>query len=251
MPIRAVIFDLFDTLVDLQTERLPPLEIGGRRVPGTTPALHAAVAERHPVELETFAEALGQVDGHWREHQYPHGIEFPTVDRFARVLAGLGLPPSDLVGELTEIHMAALRDQAVTPPHHGDCLERLARSVRLGLCSNFSHSPTALGILGEAGLDAHFGSVVVSVDLGIRKPRREIFEAVLAELGADPEATLHVGDNLDADVAGAARLGIRTVWITRRVADAERARAQYSGPDPDYIVNDLEEIESILEAEPH
>ena len=251
MPIRAVIFDLFDTLVDLHMERLPPLEIGGRRVPATTTALHAAVAERHPVEIETFAASLGRVDGHWREHHYPQGIEFPTVERFEKLLAALDLPVDDLVDRLTEIHMAALRDHARIPAHHGDCLARMARSVQLGLCSNFSHSPTALGILGEAGLDSHFGSLVVSVDLGIRKPRREIFEAVLGELGVDPAETLHVGDNLDADVAGAAPLGIRTVWITRRVADSAKARAQYQGPEPDFVVDDLAEIEAILQEESH
>lgn len=249
MPIRAVIFDLFDTLVDLHWQRSPALEIGGHRVPATTTALHAAVAQRHPVELENFAETLVQVDGHWRQHHYPQGIEFPTMERFEKVLAGLDLPADDLVTELTEIHMAALRDSAKVPAHHGACLERMARSVQLGLCSNFSHSPTALGILGEAGLEEYFGSLVVSVDLGIRKPRREIFEAVLDELGVAPEQALHVGDNLDADVAGAAPLGIRTVWITRRVADSARTRAEYAGPEPDFIVSDIEEIEVILQRE--
>jgi len=251
VPIRAVIFDLFDTLVDLQLERLPPLEIGGRRVPATTTDLHAAVAVRHPVPLEAFAESLGQVDRDWRKHHYPRGIEFPTVERFEKVLNGLGLPTDDLVAELTEIHMSALRDHAVVPAHHGACLQRMARSVQLGLCSNFSHSATALEILGAAGLDGHFGSLVVSVDLGIRKPRREIFEAVLDELGVRPEQTLHVGDNLEADVAGAAPLGIRTVWITRRVPDSNRARAEYTGPDPDFIVRDIAEIEAILGEESH
>ncbi len=251
MAIRAVIFDLFDTLVDLHMERLPPLEIGGRRAPATTPALHAAVAERHPVDLEAFANTLAEVDGQWREHHYPRGVEFATVDRFERLLEALGVRDVTLVEDLTEIHMGALRRHARTPPHHSDCLGRLAERAHLGLCSNFSHSPTALRILDEAGLRDHFGSLVVSVDLGIRKPRREIFEAVLDELGVGAGEAIHVGDNLDADVAGAAGLGMRTVWITRRVPDPAAMRAYYPGPDPTWIVNDLKEIEAILEVDSH
>jgi len=51
-------------------------------------------------------------------------------------------------------------------------------------------------------------------------PVRELaaqVEAVLAELGVAPAETLHVGDSLSADIGGAAPLGIRTAWITRRI----------------------------------
>jgi FMN phosphatase YigB (HAD superfamily) len=48
-----------------------------------------------------------------------------------------------------------------------------------------------------------------------------------------------VGDNLAADVAGAAALGIRTVWITRRVADPAAALAKHTGARPDHQIADL------------
>ena len=45
-----------------------------------------------------------------------------------------------------------------------------------------------------------------------------------------PEELLHVGDNLVADIEGAATLGMRTVWLTRKVKDPDAALAAYEGP---------------------
>lgn len=247
MPVRAVIFDLFDTLVDLRMDRLAPVTIGGRRAPGTTHALHQTLDARHPTELERFTEALLQVDQRWRDGAMRSGVEFATTDRFSQVLDHLGVDDTPLVEALTQVHMAALRDQAFAVPHHPEVLERMAQRVGLGLCSNFSHTPTALGVLEETGLRHFFADPVVSVDLGIRKPRREIFEATLERLGVGAADAIHVGDNLGADVAGAAALGIRTVWITRRVPDLEAARARYDGPAPTWTVGDLGEIEALLD----
>jgi FMN phosphatase YigB (HAD superfamily) len=87
---------------------------------------------------------------------------------------------------------------------------------------------------------------VISADHGLRKPRREIFESTLAALGVAPEEAVHVGDNLKADVSGAAALGIRTVWITRRVGDPATALARHTGMRPDHVIADLAELESVL-----
>ncbi len=56
-----------------------------------------------------------------------------------------------------------------------------------------------------------------------------------------------MGDNLHADVGGATPLGIRTVWITRRVPDPQGALTHYDGPPPTFTVSDLAEIEAFLE----
>ncbi len=246
--VRAVIFDLFDTLVDLRMDRLAPVTIGGRRAPGTTHALHETLREPYPMELERFTEALLAVDQRWREGGMREGIEFATTDRFSQVLDALDIADDALVETMTRVHMAALREQAVVVPHHEAVLGRMAERVALGLCSNFSHTPTALGVLEEARLLRFFDQPVVSVDLGIRKPRREIFDETLERLGVDASEAIHVGDNLGADVAGAAPLGIRTVWITRRVPDPKAARAQYTGPAPTWTVADLSEIEALIDA---
>jgi len=243
---RAIVFDLFDTLVDLPMERLPTVEIDGRVVRSTARALHTALAERAHVEFERFAATLGEIDRAWREGAGREGRELATVERFTRLCARLELADPELPERLTHVHMGMIAGLAQTPAHHARVLDGLRARARLGLCSNFSHAPTALAILEQAELRGRLDAIAISHEVGLRKPRREIFEAVLARLGVAPGEAIHVGDSLEADVAGAAALGLRTVWLTRRIADAPAALARHRGPQPDWIVRDLEEIQQLF-----
>lgn len=248
MAIRAVVFDLFDTLVDLSMHNLPRIEIGGRSVPSTAGVLHEVVAAHSDVDFERFIAVLTEVDHAFRETRHARGLELPTLERFEAVVDRLGIDTPGLPGVLTEAHMGMIREQVSVPEHHKQVLDDLARRVRLGLCSNFSHSAMALCLLDDCGFRAKLDALVISDVIGIRKPRAEIFEAVLAELGVAPEETLHVGDSLSADIGGAAPLGIRTAWITRRIVDREAALRGHAGPSPDCVIEDLSEIEALLDA---
>lgn len=247
MAIRAVVFDLFDTLVDISMQDLPRIEIDGRSVPSTAATLHRIVAACAEIDFERFLAALTRVDRDFRQTHYERGLEFPTLKRFEAVVEQLGLDAPELPGILTDTHMGMIRQQVSIPDHHGRVVGELGRRVRLGLCSNFSHSAMALGVLDDYGLRSHLDALVISDAIGIRKPRSEIFDAVLDELGVEPAETLHVGDSLRADVGGAAPLGIRTVWITRRIPDSERALREYEGPPPDHVIADLAEIDDLLD----
>jgi len=243
---RAVVFDLFDTLVDLHYGTGPSEKHAGRAVPPTARALHAAAAARMPIGFGDFLDALFALDSEFRETHYRKGLELPTKERFASLLERIGAADPDLALHMTEIHMGAIHGLTVVPPHHGEVLAHLGQRVPLGLCSNFSHSPTALRILDEADFRRHLHSVAISDSVGVRKPRGEIFAAVLAELDLSPESVLHVGDSLRADVAGASAAGLATVWITRRIADPERQLREHTGPPPDFVVTDLAEILRLL-----
>jgi putative hydrolase of the HAD superfamily len=246
-PLRAVVFDLFDTLVDLQMENMRPIEHKGVRVVGTAPALHETLAEALPdLDFARFVEAMRAVDGEFRESRYAKGLELPTGERFAALLERLGAPSDKLAEELTRVHMDALRSQVRAVDHHPELLAALRARVPLALCSNFSHSETARRVLREADLHLHLDVVVISDEAGIRKPRPEIFRAVLDALGTAPEETLHVGDNLSADIAGARGVGMRTAWVTRRVRDPDKRLLEHDGPAPDHRVSDLSELTALL-----
>jgi FMN phosphatase YigB (HAD superfamily) len=122
----------------------------------------------------------------------------------------------------------------------------LAASFQLGLCSNFSDTATAMAVLSDAAFLPHLRSVVVSEELGIRKPRPEIFEAVAEGLGLEPREILHVGDSLSADVAGASAVGMRTVWLTRRIREPEAELARHAGPRPDFALDDLRDLPVLM-----
>ena len=245
--LRAVIFDLFDTLVDLHYERIPREQYEGKPIPPSVRALHAAVAERSEVDLGTFMQVAFAVDDEIRRERYERGLEMPTEERFTAVVERLGVADADLPGIMTEIHMGLIREYSTVPAHHAELLADMRRRVRIGLCSNFSHSQTALRILEESDLRRHFDAIAISESVGIRKPRTEIFAAALDRLGVGPAEVLHVGDSLTADVGGAAASGIPSVWITRRVSDPDRRLREHTGPKPDFVIRDLAELASLLD----
>ncbi|RLA10537.1 MAG: hypothetical protein DRQ60_11095 [Gammaproteobacteria bacterium] len=244
--IRGIAFDLFDTLVDQNHEGLAPIEIeGGRRVGATTPALHAVVTEKvgTSISLLEFADLLRGVDRELRVDTIDRGIELSSLDRFAALATRLGFGDVMVLARaLTEAHMRILHDAVTVPSHHEAILTALSVDYSLALCSNFSHAETVRAVLRAARFDELLTSVVISEEVGIRKPRGEIFEAVVASFEFAPDEILHVGDKLDADVAGAAAVGMRTCWLTRRVKDPERRLEEFDGPRPDFALEDLGDL---------
>ncbi len=240
--IRGIAFDLFDTLVNQNHDLLLPVELEGRRVSATTPRLFRHVTEHAGISLSLgeFADLQREVDRALFRETLKEGIELPTRRRFEALVERLGHARDlELAAGLTSVHMSALREVVTIPAHHEAILAALAVEHRLALCSNFSHAETAHAILDEASFTEHLASVVISEEIGIRKPRREIFDAVARTLDLVPEEILHVGDNLNADVAGAAACGMRTVWLTRQVANPDAELESYEGPRPEFALEDL------------
>ena len=247
-PIRAITLDLFDTIVDLHFDRLPAVEIRGRRSPSTLARQHALLVERgHALDLDTFAAALFDSDRELGESHLKQGLEIPTLLRFERLAERLGLADAGLADALTRTHMAGIAGVAEAPAHHAAVLGALASRYRLGLCSNFSHAETALAILARDRLHGHFNAFAISETTRFRKPRREIFDTLLADLGISPEEAVHVGDRLPDDIDGAAAVGMRSVWLTRRVRDPEKTLQEHPGARPTWIASDLGELAALLE----
>jgi putative hydrolase of the HAD superfamily len=144
--------------------------------------------------------------------------------------------------------MDAIFEQVTPLPHHVEVLQRLRERQRIAVCSNFTHAATAHRVIDAAGLASLVDVVVISEEVGIRKPRPEIFRETLARLDVAAHETLHIGDNLDADIAGAAAVGAATGWITRRVSDPQRALRAYEGPLPRVRMRDLAELPGLVDA---
>jgi len=107
--------------------------------------------------------------------------------------------------------------------------------------SNFDFTPTARGVLEREGIIDLFETIVVSDEIGWRKPLPVIFETALNRLGVSPAEAVHVGDRADADVAGAHGCGMHAIWINRDAAVLP------SGiKPPQHEIRDLGELAHIL-----
>ena len=93
-------------------------------------------------------------------------------------------------------------------------LEELAGwGVKLGVVSNFE--PWLEDVLALQEVDHLFAAVAISGKLGVAKPDPEIFQWAIREAGANPGATVHVGDQPVNDVDAARAVGITPVLIDR------------------------------------
>jgi putative hydrolase of the HAD superfamily len=121
-----------------------------------------------------------------------------------------------------------------------------ARGVRLGIVSNTGRTPGVVlrRILERHDMLRYFDALAIaySDEVGFRKPDPRIFRRALDALGVPPARALHVGDNPDADVAGAQRIGMRTVHY----AFAGAAPS----PVADLVVEDLADLPRLVHALP-
>ena len=117
-------------------------------------------------------------------------------------------------------------------------LERLGRRYRLGIVSNFTGNLQPC--LEELDLARLFTVVSDSTVVGWSKPDARIFAHTLAALEVPAERAWMVGDNFEADIRGAAGLGMRTCWL----APAERVAP--GGPAPTARIHRLPDVERVL-----
>lgn len=183
--IRAVIFDLWDTLVDWQAN-----EASSHR---------RELAERAGVSVE-------EVERRMHEH-YLASQTGPLADVYRLV----GVPEHEVdahIGARIELTRRMLR------PRTG-VIETLAelrrRRLRVGLISMCSEDvPAAWPETELAGL---FDAETFSSRCGLAKPHAEIYLHTTEALGVEPAECLFVGDGANDELAGAARVGMTPVLV--------------------------------------
>jgi HAD superfamily hydrolase (TIGR01509 family) len=223
--IEVACFDLFNTLIRIDRQRLPELEWDGAKVRTTIPVLHDRIFARRGVDLHELVRAMRSM---WEEVQAelraaesaedPRWREVPAVEKYRRLLRHLDGVEDDEVAELAEViantHHEMLVSASTLVDGAEEVLTRLrGRGVPTVLVSNWDHARAGSAMLAQTRLAPLLDHVVISEAVGFRKPHPKIFEEALAPFGAAPRAGLHVGDLAEADAWGAGRLGFRTVWI--------------------------------------
>ena len=244
----AVLFDLFDTLVLLDRSRLPEVTINGKARRTTAGHLHRAFQPFAPdVSLEDFVDALFWS---WQEAERIRGEahrEVTAPERFGMMFGRLGLGegkaalPPEALQILLATHMRELSKAVVFPEHHRELLRGLRKRHRLAVVSNFDYTPTARHVLEREGVADLFETIVVSDEVGWRKPKPVIFERALGLLAIGSGEALFVGDRADIDVAGAQGVGMASAWINREATALPEGMTP-----PEFEIRDLAELEAIL-----
>ena len=244
---KAVVIDLFDTLVNWNLEAIPLMQWRGREIRSTTPLLFSALesALGGRFDRDAFAEAHASVYGEiFAARAKADPIEITCLERFSRTLKLLGVEEelaAPLAESLRQIHMGRVREVTSAPAPRIDAMKRIARHLRAGLISNFDDSETGHLIMRDTGIRALFEAVIISADIGYRKPNPLIFKKIIELMALEPADILFVGDTPLDDVLGSRGVGMHSAWIRRH--DRELPEGI---PAPDIVISDLAELPDAL-----
>ena len=191
MPIRAVLFDLDDTLHDKSC------------------TLERVAREQHAmarlcdlrVDLSAWVSRFVALNN--------ERIEKPVV--FSSLAAEFALPP-DLASTLLRDFDDHLGSRACAFPGARELLSGCReRGLKTGIVTNGRDAFQRSKIAG-LGIDALVDVTVTSGQLGIKKPDHRIFQACLEALSVPPAEAAFVGDDFAADMTPAMALGMHAVW---------------------------------------
>ena len=206
--IKAVGFDLFNTLIMV---RETALDEALQRL------VETLEGNGIPLEHDVFHEghrraALKFITDAKRDGRETHNSLWISA---ALGEQGYHLPPDDpRIAEAVDSYFSAFLDFSILVPGACEMLETLGKSYRLGLLSNFTHAPAARKIVKNLGLGTFFDVILISGELGYRKPHPAVFARLSEELGLNPQEIAYVGDDPQPDIDGALRSGLQPIWTT-------------------------------------
>ena len=234
--LKGVIFDLGGTLI---------ARAGNHERTNATALWQWLRERRHAVE-EEFVDALVAE----REATFARRTgtrEIRAEEALRPVLARYGAPANLALLVAAEAAFFEPELQAMRLlPGALELLETLdARGLRQGLISNASSHYFILECCRRLELDRYLDPVLSSAAIGWAKPDPRIFEAILTQWGYPPASALMVGDTVEADIAGARGLGMRSILLmAERRADEP---VEVEGVRADALAATLAEVGFILE----
>ena len=230
-PVRAITLDLDDTL-------WPFAPVGAR----IERVLDAWMREHSPATAAMFPllEMRALRERVWRENpQLWHDIA--ALRRMAMEIA---LRDSGADVALADAAYAAFYDERNRVEFYPDALEALARIAARVPVVALSNGNADLARIGIA---RHFAFQLHPRDHGAAKPEASLFLAACERAGHAPGEVLHVGDHVEADVAGAARAGLRSCWIRRD--DHPDGLWPYDDVQPDLVFDSMTGLADWLDAQ--
>jgi HAD superfamily hydrolase (TIGR01549 family) len=237
MPIKAVLFDMFDTLmlIEKNHEFYSPSLMRMYRFLNNS-GMKAPFDKFNAAYIEARDCLYAKADLNFEE---PH---FNV--RVSEALKNLGYSYDDsspLVTAATSEFCEEFMKYVRIDQNAEVMLKELHGKYKLGVISNFAIPECVHKLLRVANLDAFFDVVVVSAAVNKRKPSPEIFQNTLKMIGISAAEAVFVGDTIDADIEGPKAIGMKTIYIERRM---QKASEKFG---PDQTIKSLNELPLVLE----
>jgi putative hydrolase of the HAD superfamily len=211
MNVRALLFDVNGTLIDIETDEW--MEDAYRAIAhfltyqsinlhrGEVRTLYFEVMkEQFAASAETYPEF--DVVAVWREVLRRYSTEY-TCSLPVEKLEQMPL-------FIAELQRGISRKRLVAYPQTHEILAQLKTRHRLAIVSD---AQSAYGVpeLRAVGLADYFAPIIISGDYGYRKPDVRLFHAALAKLNVHPEEAIYIGNDRFRDIHGARQAGMKTI----------------------------------------
>lgn len=251
--ITTILFDIYGTLIDITTDEADPstyealskwLEYKYIYVSGDQlkwlykeeflRRLGSAEA-RSRAEADIFKNIIEEFEARVGEHKemYPDADVREVFKAIVMKFASRTPEELDhLSSDLSQLFRAMTRKRIFIYPTVKPALDQMQKKYRLGIVSNAQEAFT-MPELGLYDLTRYFETVVLSSQAGVKKPNSRIFTRALSNLNVKPSEAVMVGNDMTADMMGASKLGMRTIFISDRPA------RPIKGVTPDAIIPNI------------
>jgi putative hydrolase of the HAD superfamily len=238
MGIKGILFDLYGTLIDIETDE--SLEEIYRGI------AHYLTYQGVYLHRWEVRDRYYQIMKQQREES---GEEYPEIDVEAiwntfLEQEGMKAAPArrDLVRILVQLYRGISRKRLQLYPDVKRVLDDLQPHYRMAVISD-AQPGYALPEIKAVGLDGYFDPILISADYGFRKPDARLFAKSLDILKLTPAEVIYVGNDMYRDIYGASRLGIKTLFV-----DSNQGAKSYENVIPDYFAPRFEEVLKGVEA---
>jgi putative hydrolase of the HAD superfamily len=239
MEIKAVVSDIYTTLIDIKTNedeqdvyrRLADyLKYQGVYL--SAKELKWFFFEKKAFQKKTSKEAYPEVDYRriWydilRENQYAYSG--PDIDH------------STIIPDITKLHRSLTVEKIKLYRGVYETFAGLKPKYRLGIVSD-SQVEHAYPELKMLGIYNFFESMIISSEFGYRKPDVRLFNECLRRLGVKPQESVYIGNDTFRDVKGAMDTGMISVLIMTKHGKKDTTIAS-----PDFTIEHIDQISGVL-----
>jgi len=211
--LKAVIFDLGETLITYTIDYTEREKIISEE------AHNLFLKKGYSISEKFYYELKSELWKNWKEQFGLSETEFEISDFLYHLLSKLNVKPRDAAKFVPLIIKVIYKydlKYVVLKPTVKETLKKLrSRSYLMGIISNTSYSYShILEILKQLEIIDYFNIVIVSSKEKVCKPSPKIFKKALQLLNISANEAVFVGNNLQVDVKGAERAGIKGILIT-------------------------------------
>lgn len=259
MMLKAIIFDLDDTLLNdkrsIQAAFTATCQLAAETYPIVPDELEEKVREEakeiyasystydftKKIGINPFEGLWGTFDDKGKGFEALHKIaEEYQFHSWKKGLQALGIDDEKLAKKLASSFPVFRKQYPFVYEDTFPVLERLKEQYQLLLLTNGSPSLQNTKLNLTPRLKDYFEVIVISGDFGHGKPDPSIFHHILEQAGITKEEAIMVGDNLNTDILGSNRIGMKNIWINHQQTKREEVQ-------PTYEIKELKELIPIIE----